>query len=192
MFFASNYFYAYQGAVNTARFDGPTRALNAALEGAGAIVGALIIGYTVLDLKWFHRRTRGYLGLTTVTVMTIIVWGVGLSWQVTFTRADATDANRINYHDDNYKGKGALYFFCTSLLLLSFPVGYMERHADVVASSCTQTTSRTRATRRSHTGSCPHSRTTPSSSPGTQACTRPCSPRGPQARSAWTPSRPRS
>ena len=114
MFFASNYFYAYQGAVNAARFDGPTRALNATLEGAGAIVGALIIGYTVLDLKWFHRRTRGYLGLVTVTVMTIIVWGVGLSWQVTFTRADATDANRINYHDDNYKGKGALYFFCAS------------------------------------------------------------------------------
>ena len=39
MFFASNYFYAYQGAVNAAVFDGPTRALNATLEGAGAIVG---------------------------------------------------------------------------------------------------------------------------------------------------------
>ncbi|RPD55630.1 MFS general substrate transporter [Lentinus tigrinus ALCF2SS1-6] len=113
MFFASNYFYAYQGAVNTARFDGPTRALNAALEGAGAIVGALVIGYCVLDLKWFHRRTRGYLGLAVVTVLTIIVWAVGLSWQVTFTREDVTAgrANRINYHDSNYKGKGALYFF---------------------------------------------------------------------------------
>ena len=28
MFFASNYFYAYQGAVNAFYFDGPTRAYN--------------------------------------------------------------------------------------------------------------------------------------------------------------------
>ena len=114
MFFASNYFYAYQGAVNAARFDGPTRALNATLEGAGAIIGALLIGYTVLDLRFVHRRTRGYLGLAVVTVMTIIVWSVALSWQVTFNRATtrAPDFKKINYHDSNYKGKGALYFFC--------------------------------------------------------------------------------
>ncbi|KAI0777807.1 MFS general substrate transporter [Trametes elegans] len=111
MFFASNYFYAYQGAVNTARFDGPTRALNATLEGAGAIVGALLIGYCVFDLKYFKRRTRGYLGLATVAVLVILVWSVALAWQVTFTRADLNDSNRINYHDANYKGKGALYFF---------------------------------------------------------------------------------
>ena len=112
MFFASNYFYAYQGAVNAKRFDGPTRALNATLEGAGAIVGALMIGYFVLDIKFLHRRARGYLGLATVVILVVIVWSVGLSWQVTFTRADATEANFINYHDSDYKGKGALYFFC--------------------------------------------------------------------------------
>ncbi|KAI0366073.1 MFS general substrate transporter [Pilatotrama ljubarskyi] len=111
MFFASNYFYAYQGAVNAARFDGPTRALNATLEGAGAIIGALMIGYFVLDLKFFHRRIRGYLGLATVVVLVIIVWSVALAWQVTFTRADLNDNNRINYHDAAYTGKGALYFF---------------------------------------------------------------------------------
>ncbi|KAI0824942.1 MFS general substrate transporter [Trametes gibbosa] len=112
MFFASNYFYAYQGAINTNLFDGPTRALNATLEGAGAIVGALMIGYFCLDLKWFARRTRGYLGLAVVTVLIVIVWSVALAWQVEFTRADVSDANRINYHDSNYKGKGALFFFC--------------------------------------------------------------------------------
>ncbi|KAI9061564.1 MFS general substrate transporter [Trametes sanguinea] len=113
MFFASNYFYAYQGAVNAGRFDGPTRALNATLEGAGAIVGALMIGYFVLDLKYLHRRNRGYLGLAVATVLVIIVWAVALAWQVTFTREDVTNgtANKINYHDSNYKGKGALYFF---------------------------------------------------------------------------------
>ena len=113
MFFASNYFYAYQGAINAKKFDGATRALNATLEGAGAIVGALLIGYGVLDLPFLARRTRGYLGLATVVALTVIVWAVALSWQVTFTRASAKETPRINYHDDNYKGKGALFFFCT-------------------------------------------------------------------------------
>ncbi|KIJ47918.1 hypothetical protein M422DRAFT_226229 [Sphaerobolus stellatus SS14] len=114
MFFASNYFYSYQGAINANIFDGPTRALNATLSGAGAIIGALLIGFIVLDdskLWKLKRRTRGYLGFAIVTGMTIIVWGVGLSWQVTFNRADFTDANRISYHQANYKGKGALFFF---------------------------------------------------------------------------------
>ena len=116
MFFASNYFYAYQGSVNATVFDGPTRALNASLEGAGAIVGALMIGFLVLDSKFMHRRTRGYVGLGVVTALTIIVWAVGLSWQVTFTRSYKADHNGtlLNYHDSNYKGKGALYFFCES------------------------------------------------------------------------------
>lgn len=124
MFFASNYFYAYQGSINTNMFDGPTRALNATLEGAGAIVGALMIGYFCLDLKFLRRRTRGLLGLAVVTVLVVIVWAVSLSWQVTFTRADVSDANRINYHDANYKGKGALFFFCTCPAL-SPPISIM-------------------------------------------------------------------
>ncbi|GBE89260.1 MFS general substrate transporter [Sparassis latifolia] len=111
MFFASNYFYAYQGAVNAGKFDGPTRALNATLEGAGAIIGALMIGYLVLDVKWLHRRTRGYLGLAVTAVITIIVWAVALSWQVTFKREPAASIVLINYKHANYRGKGALYFF---------------------------------------------------------------------------------
>ena len=116
MSFASNYFYAYQGSVNTTVFDGPTRALNAALESAGAIIGALMIGFFVLDNKWMGRRNRGYLGLAVVTVLTIVVWSVGLSWQVTFNRNYLKDHNNtyINYKDKDYRGKGALYFFCES------------------------------------------------------------------------------
>ena len=122
MFFASNYFYAYQGSVNATVFDGPTRALNATLEGAGAIVGALLIGYLVFDNKWLSRRNRGYLGLAVVTVITIIVWAVGLAWQVTFERdyKDVHGGRLLNYHDSNYKGKGALYFFCESDSIFHF------------------------------------------------------------------------
>ncbi|KAI0682896.1 major facilitator superfamily domain-containing protein [Cytidiella melzeri] len=113
MFFASNYFYAYQGSVNATVFDAPTRALNATLEGAGAIIGALMIGFGVLDANYMARRTRGYVGLGVVTVIIIIVWAVGLSWQVTFQRDYLLKHNNkpINYHDDNYAGKGALFFF---------------------------------------------------------------------------------
>jgi len=111
MFFASNYFYAYQGDLNSARFDAPTRALNAVLEGAGAIVGALMIGYLVLDLKWLSRRSRGYLGLGVVTAITITVWSCGLAWQVKFDRAEAALLPKINYKDADYRSKGPLYFF---------------------------------------------------------------------------------
>ncbi|KAF8517384.1 MFS general substrate transporter, partial [Hysterangium stoloniferum] len=111
MFFASIYFYPYQAAINQARFDGPTRALNGTLSAVGSIAGGLFIGFFVLDGTHFRRRTRGYMGLGVVTALMIIVWSVGLSWQMTFTRADATPDNLINYHDADYKGKGALYFF---------------------------------------------------------------------------------
>lgn len=109
MFFSSNYFYAYQGAVNAGKFDGPTRAVIAALEGAGAIVGALLVGYLVLDARQLRRKTRGWLGLACVSVVTIIVWSCGLSWQLTFTRENI--GKKINYKDDNFAGKGALFFF---------------------------------------------------------------------------------
>ena len=68
----------------------------------------------MLDSKYMHRRTRGYLGLAVVIILTIVVWAVGLSWQVTFDRNYKADHNDtlLNYHDSNYKGKGALYFFC--------------------------------------------------------------------------------
>jgi len=115
MFFVSNYFYAYQGAVNAGMFDGPTRAVNAALEGAGGIVGALITGFFILDIKGVGRRNRGYLGLGAVTVMVVVVWACALSWQVTFDRAIATangnDGKLINYKDSNFAAKGTLYFF---------------------------------------------------------------------------------
>ncbi|PCH44643.1 hypothetical protein WOLCODRAFT_105432 [Wolfiporia cocos MD-104 SS10] len=115
MWFASIYFYPYQGALNTSRFDGVTRSLNAVLEGAGAIIGALLIGVFVLDSPFprlqIARRTRGYLGLGAVVLATSGVWACGLAWQVTFTRADAADMPLINYRDKAYRDKAPLFFF---------------------------------------------------------------------------------
>ena len=109
MFFASNYFYAYQQAINQFYFDGPTRAVNATLEGAGAIVGALIIGIFILDAPHFKRRMRGWLGLAFVTVCTIVIWSCALAWQVKFTRH--TPSPKMSYHDSGFAPKGTLYFF---------------------------------------------------------------------------------
>ncbi|KAF8527248.1 MFS general substrate transporter [Gautieria morchelliformis] len=111
MSFASNFAYAYQGAVNAARFDGATRALNSTLSAVGAIVGATLFGYLVLDSKRFPRRTRGYIGLAVVSVMIIIVRASALSWQLTFTRANAGPENLINYKHKAYMTKAPLYFF---------------------------------------------------------------------------------
>lgn len=84
-------------------------ALNATLEGAGAIVGALMIGFLVLDGPPFKRRIRGFLGLAIVTIVTITVWSCALVWQVTFTRE--TKIQKMHYSNANYHTKGALYFF---------------------------------------------------------------------------------
>jgi len=54
---------------------------------------------------------RGYFGVTMVTVMIIVVWAIGLSWQTTFNRADAKAGAYINYKDPAFRGKAALYFF---------------------------------------------------------------------------------
>ncbi|KAH9162170.1 MFS general substrate transporter [Lactarius sanguifluus] len=108
MFFASNYFYAYQGALNVYYFDGSTRALNGTLESAGAMIGALIIGFFVLDGLPFRRRTRGLVGLAIVSTINILVWSCALAWQVKF---DRTPRTRLHYTDSRYHAKGVLFFF---------------------------------------------------------------------------------
>ena len=82
MFFSCIFPYAYQGAINTARFDGPTRALNSTLSGAASIIGAILFGYIILDSKRFGRRTRGYIALAVVFALTVINRACTLRWQV--------------------------------------------------------------------------------------------------------------
>lgn len=89
MFFSSNYFYAYQGAITTALFNGRTRALVSLLTGVGSIVGSVIIGQLTDNLP-FGRRKRALFATAFVTVLNCVIWACGLAFQVQFTRANTS------------------------------------------------------------------------------------------------------
>ncbi|KAL2293472.1 hypothetical protein FJTKL_05372 [Diaporthe vaccinii] len=89
MFFSSNYFYAYQGAITTALFNGRTRALVSLLTGVGSIIGSIIIGQLTDNLP-FGRRKRALFATAFVTVLNCVIWACGLAFQVQFTRANTS------------------------------------------------------------------------------------------------------
>ncbi|KAF3765382.1 MFS general substrate transporter [Cryphonectria parasitica EP155] len=87
MFFSSNYFYAYQGAIVTVLFNGRTRALVSLLEGVGQVVGSLVIGQLTDNLP-FGRRKRALTAAVFVILFNCFVWAAGLGFQVQFKRGD--------------------------------------------------------------------------------------------------------
>lgn len=89
MFFSSNYFYAYQGAITTALFNGRTRALVSLLTGVGSIIGSIIIGQLTDNLP-FGRRKRALFATAFVTLLNCVIWACGLAFQVQFTRANTS------------------------------------------------------------------------------------------------------
>ncbi|KND87114.1 hypothetical protein TOPH_08229 [Tolypocladium ophioglossoides CBS 100239] len=88
MFFSSNYFYAYQGAITASLFNGRTRALVSLLTGLGSMIGSVLIG-SITDVLPFSRHNRALAGCAFVLVLSCIVWGSGLGFQTKFTRASA-------------------------------------------------------------------------------------------------------
>lgn len=87
MFFASNYFYAYQGAIVPFLFIGRARALSSLVTNLGAVLGGLFVGF-LLDLIPGNRRRRAIIGWVIVCIFLIAVWGGGVAFQVQFTRSD--------------------------------------------------------------------------------------------------------
>lgn len=85
MFFSSNYFYAYQGAITAFLFNGRTRALVALLTGLGSIIGSILIGFVTDNLP-FNRRKRALWSCAFVTFLTCLVWASGLGFQTKFVR----------------------------------------------------------------------------------------------------------
>jgi MFS family permease len=119
MFFASNWFYAYQfNDFNAGRFNLRTRSLNSLLYWLSQMVGALVIGY-ILDMPWYKRRTRAKIGWVIVFVLGMSIWGGGLAFEKQFTREDVTAGPNgeppllapIDYKDGKYIGPMFLYIF---------------------------------------------------------------------------------
>ena len=87
MFFASNYFYAYQGALTAFLFNGRTRALASLLTGLGSMIGSIVIGLLTDNLP-FSRRKRALTACGVVFLLTSAIWAAGLGFQVQFARGD--------------------------------------------------------------------------------------------------------
>ncbi|KAG6003375.1 hypothetical protein E4U21_002091 [Claviceps maximensis] len=85
MFFSSNYFYAYQGAITAFLFNGRTRALVALLTGLGSILGSILIGFVTDNLP-FPRRKRALWSCAFVSFLVCLAWAGGLAFQTTFVR----------------------------------------------------------------------------------------------------------
>lgn len=126
MFFSSNYFYSYQGAIVAILFNGRTRALSSLLTGLGAIVGSIWIGF-VLDGLPLSRRMRSMYGVGFVTALVIATWSggmqamqrsrrsltlEGLHFQLGFTREKPPNGAPWDWKDSSSGGPLALLMFC--------------------------------------------------------------------------------
>lgn len=115
MFFASNWFYTYQfNAVNLAKFNLRTRALNNVLYWIAQIIGASVFGFA-LDYAGLRRTTRAVIAWIVLFMLTFAVWGGGYSFQVGYTRderpEDAENDSKLDWEDPGFVGPMFLYFF---------------------------------------------------------------------------------
>jgi len=109
MFWSSNWFYTYQpNAINAARFDTRTRALNDVLYWGAQIFGALIFGYA-LDLERFSRSVRAKAALILLFVLTMVTWGGGLAYQKQYTRATVDVKINPSWVPIDWSDGGKLY-----------------------------------------------------------------------------------
>jgi Na+/melibiose symporter-like transporter len=115
MFWASNWFYTYQGnAINGAYFNVRTRALNSFLYWFAQIVAASIIG-PLLDMTYFRRTVRARGAWAVLFILTMVIWGGGWAWQKNYTRESVnqktTHFKPWDWSHPGYAGPMFLYFF---------------------------------------------------------------------------------
>lgn len=100
MFFASNFFYPYQGSFAFKVFDAPARSVNGVVKSVGQIVGAIILG-VLLDKLPMTRRNRGIVGWAVTMAFIIIAYSWGINYQRPITR-ETKWAHKINYADSAF------------------------------------------------------------------------------------------
>jgi hypothetical protein len=116
MFWSSNWFYTYQqNAINGSYFNTRTKSLNGFLYWFAQIVAAVIIG-PLLDVERVRRSVRAKIALTTLFILTVVIWGSGYAWQKKYTRADVDpkihpEFKGWDWTTEGYVGPMFLYFF---------------------------------------------------------------------------------
>jgi len=116
MFWSSNWFYTYQfNAINGARFDTRTKALNSLLYYLAQIVAAVIWGYA-LDIERVRRTVRAKTALVILFVLTMVIWGGGYAYEKTYTRDTVNvkinpDYTPTDWGTSGYVGVMFLYIF---------------------------------------------------------------------------------
>jgi MFS family permease len=114
MFFASNWFYAWQfNDYNGELFNIRTRALNSLVYYLAQIVGSIAIGI-LLDQKSLSRRFRAFSGWTVLFFMVFIVHIWAFFYQKQYTRESLppNSDQKIDIFDQRYPARVWLYIFC--------------------------------------------------------------------------------
>ncbi|PPQ99598.1 hypothetical protein CVT24_005174 [Panaeolus cyanescens] len=115
MFFASNWFYAWQfNDFNDAFFNIRARSLNNLVYWLSQMVGSIAIG-ALLDRGSISRRARAFSGWVVLFVMVFVVHIWGFFYQRQYTRASfppGVDVVKMDIFDKGYAGRIIIYIFC--------------------------------------------------------------------------------
>lgn len=113
MFFASNWFYAWQfNEFNDALFNIRARSLNNLVYWLAQMVGSIAIGM-LLDRSTISRRARAFSGWIVLFVMVFVVHIWAFFYQRQYTRATFPDgAIKMDIFDKGYAGRIMVYIFC--------------------------------------------------------------------------------
>ncbi|OQS01004.1 UNC93-like protein [Achlya hypogyna] len=85
--FYSNFFYAYQfNDVNGRLFTLRSRGLNNALYWAMEMLGAYLFGSKLMDVEAWPRTKRAKVGLSLLSALCLLTWGLGAGLQSTYSR----------------------------------------------------------------------------------------------------------
>ena len=113
LFFASNWFYAYEFNVfNGSYFDTRTKAFNSLFFWTGEIFGAIAVGL-FLDSQHLRKSVRAKVHIVLLTSFTILLWSIGYLFARSYTREDVSSPSFLptDWTSDGYVTKVFLFFF---------------------------------------------------------------------------------
>lgn len=107
---SSNFFYTYQfNNVNQVMFNLRTRGFNNVFYWGAQMLGSIGIGY-IMDFSFKSRRTRGFAGITVVSIVGTAIWVGGLVNQLPYSRGDLPEKLDFKDSGSDFAGPFVLYF----------------------------------------------------------------------------------